>query len=148
MGGFGGISVFYSELNISKCFGRWKPPFRCYWLGKRVLFRRMMDCRQNLIDYKRPVLNKQSCASTKQVILECIRLTFVFADAQDCKKWQKLVLNSNRLFSHCFRKILVEKSHHIGIVCQLYNFLSKLKLKILFYCDFCFVFKDLLLSLH
>ena len=30
--------------------------------------------------------------------------TFVFAVAQDCKKWQKMVSNSNRLFSHCFRK--------------------------------------------
>ena len=42
----------------------------------------MMDCCQNPIGFKR----------------------LVFAVAQDCKKWQKMGPNSNRLFSHCFRK--------------------------------------------
>ena len=29
---------------------------------------------------------------------------FVFAVSQDCENLYKMVLNSNRLFSHCFRK--------------------------------------------
>ena len=64
----------------------------------------MMDCCQNSIGFKRLVLNKQSCALAKQVILDCARLAFVFAVAQDCKNLLKMVPNSNRLFSHCFRK--------------------------------------------
>ena len=42
----------------------------------------MMDCCQNPIGFKQ----------------------LVFAVAQDCKKWWKMVSNSKRLFSHCFRK--------------------------------------------
>ena len=39
-----------------------------------------------------------------------IKLYFarVFAKTKmevNCKKWHKMVLNSNRLFSHCFRKM-------------------------------------------
>ena len=28
----------------------------------------------------------------------------VFAVAQDCKKWQKMLSNSKRLFTHCLRR--------------------------------------------
>ena len=38
-----------------------------------------------------------------RIILDAVR-KFVFAFSQDCKNVQEMVSNSNRLFSHCFRK--------------------------------------------
>ena len=76
----------------------------------------MMACCQNSIGFKRLVLNKQSCALAKQVILDCARLAFVFAVAQDCKNLLKMVSNSNRLFSHGFRKTK-NQQRYISVSC-------------------------------
>ena len=45
-----------------------------------------------------------SILKTPQFLFRSCELQLVFAVAQDCKNVQEMVLNSNRLFSHCFRK--------------------------------------------
>lgn len=59
----------------------------------------MMECSQNPIDFKQ----------------------LVFAVAQDCENLFKMVLNSNRLFSHCFRK---KKNRQLQNLCKLLIFSS------------------------
>ena len=57
----------------------------------------MMDCCQNPIGFKQ----------------------LVFAVAQDCKKLQKMLSNSNRLFSHCFPE---KKNQQLQNLCKLLIF--------------------------
>ena len=45
-----------------------------------------------------------SILKTPQFFILFIELQLVFAVAQDCENLLKMGANSNRLFSHCFRK--------------------------------------------
>ena len=46
-----------------------------------------------------------SILKTPQFFILFIELQLVFAVAQDCENLLKMGSNSNRLFSHCFRKM-------------------------------------------